>query len=1078
MQVAPSASTYAPAPGDLASPPAPGGAGLFPDQPQDHAGAFADCGPGGYAQPDPYNPQADPALASTSLFAPTDQTPSTTLALMVQAQTKPLLVTPENAAGLGIDFAHTKPLTVTPENAAGLGIDLVQTKPLQITPDNPVTGTAGAQAAAPNASPTEIAALELLLAEPANQEMVAQFGPPLRPLNTDTDVGQGILARFGPDLGARLTQLQEAHNAVRGQFLQALDHAQQNPGPEVAGSELIARHSSGGDAEHITEQTLHSVTHPPSANQASDLQAIEAQALAAGGQHQNLWRLSDPAEFAKAYASGDSPAQKAFAQLHGKEPLQFHDEVRTGETDAGPQITPAYYGLGESQLVLGGPTVTENGNPGPWAASTWQATQLTPEQNRDLINNEYLWFDPVNGWSTDLANNIKQSTSFLDKALPMVFAGVMTFATAGAFGITAASASTSLGQSMALGAISSATMQLTTGGKIDLGDLLRSALTAGVSFGMMNATGMNELLQGGDLATRSLGHLGKAGLQGVLQEATGGKFKDGLTNSLLASMAGEVGKSLEVQIAELSKNEGLSVQEASMLRLIGRAASSAVKVAGSNDPAAGFASDFLGEVLGDELRSAQAKEQSQSQNPSQAGNEGQPGDRPSSDWVRNLGASEVDAQGLGLRPGLGGLGVRVSDEALSGWSDEIDGGIALNGSMAPETQAITEAVVGKGQGPLAALEAVGLDKQQQVAAYGQLLASGQIRLNAQGVPIVQPGQVLQFDLSDTGAAQLGGRAIAQESAGRAQREALAAQQAAETYTGAGGGRGFVNPALASEHGRYPFAGRSTITDPNAYIDPRQRTMALADMSNMPAEKYSAEEWRAAAQEYKHIQGKDFSRDSIYNGLWTKAAQLDAEAGKGFSRDVINDITGFATSEGLHAQAGVAIGGALGRGIGNRLGGSVDNVLGAVGKTPNGAVPAAGSGVGGVEAAGTGGVAANGANSAPKAVELTFDKGTRTWTTPAGIDYGPGSVHGNRVQHVLDHAVPNPNKTTHSVFNVERKEVLGLIDEAWLKKGNPLPNDPGAYVVPMGRIIGTGGENGIKIIVRPGTNKIITAYPIQ
>lgn len=66
----------------------------------------------------------------------------------------------------------------------------------------------------------------------------------------------------------------------------------------------------------------------------------------------------------------------------------------------------------------------------------------------------------------------------------------------------------------------------------------------------------------------------------------------------------------------------------------------------------------------------------------------------------------------------------------------------------------------------------------------------------------------------------------------------------------------------------------------------------------------------------------------------------------------------------------------------------------------------------------------GANSASKVVDLTFDKGTRTWTTPAGIDYGPGSVHGNRVQHILDHAVPNPTKTTHSVFNVDRKEVLG------------------------------------------------------
>src|SRR3989344_3201235 len=181
MQVAPSASTYAPAPGDLTSLPAPGSARLFPDQPQDNASAFTDSGPGGYGQPDPQNPQADPALASTSLFAPTDHTPSTTLALMVQAQTKPLLVTPENAAGLGIDFAHTKPL--------------------QIPPENPATGTAGAQAAAPNASPTEIAALELLLAEPANQ---GQSGGPWHRAGRDRrawalDIGpHSVLAPLRP----------------------------------------------------------------------------------------------------------------------------------------------------------------------------------------------------------------------------------------------------------------------------------------------------------------------------------------------------------------------------------------------------------------------------------------------------------------------------------------------------------------------------------------------------------------------------------------------------------------------------------------------------------------------------------------------------------------------------------------------------------------------------------------------------------------------------------------------------------------------------------------------------------------
>jgi hypothetical protein len=864
---------------------------------------------------------------------------------------------------------------------------------------NPTDATAPTAAAAPppSASPTEIAALELLLAEPANQEMVAQFGPPLRPLNTGTDVGQGILARFGPDLGARLTQLQEAHNAVRAQFLQALDHAQQNPGPGVAGSELIARHTSGGNAEHITERTLYSITHPPSASQDSDLQAIEAQTFTAGGPHQNQWRLSDPAEFAKAYASGDSPAQKAFAQLHGKEPLQLHAAVEHGRGNAGPDITPAYYSLGESQLVLGGTTVTENGNPGPWAASTWQGTQLTPDQNRDLINNEYLWFDPVNGWSTDLARNIRQSTSFLDKALPIVFAGVMTFATAGAFGITTASASTSLGQTMALGAFNSATLQLTTGGKIDLGDLLRSALTAGVSFGLMDATGMNTLLQGGDLATRSLGHLGKAGLQGVLQEITGGKFKDGLANSLLASVAGEVGKILEGQIAELSENAGLNVQEVSLLRLIGRAASSAVRIAGSDDPAAGFAGDFLGGVLGEGLQGAQAKEQGESG----GGNEGQPGDRPSSEWVRNLGVDAQAAQWVGA---------------------------FAHPATLPSSQGFQVASASIGT----------------VGDAGYFDDSG---------AYIEPAQLI-WPEDATGA-------LAYSSDGEPM---LSEVQARET----------AQPMLPEDFRRQEIEHRNSTE-----VQPPQRSFTeLVEMSHSPVDRYSAQEYRDAAAQYRASMGEDFRRDSIYNGLWTRSAALDGAAGGGWGQEVINDITGFATEEGLHAQAGVAIGGALGRGIGNRLGGSVDNVSGAAGTKPDGAMPAAGSGVGEAEAAGARGASVNGANSATKPVELTFDKGSQTWTTPAGIDYGSGSMHGNRVQHVLDHAVPNPNKTTHSVFNVERKEVLGLIDEAWLKKGKPLPNDSGAYVVSMGRTIGTAGENSIKIIVRPGTNKIITAYPVQ
>lgn len=85
----------------------------------------------------------------------------------------------------------------------------------------------------------------------------------------------------------------------------------------------------------------------------------------------------------------------------------------------------------------------------------------------------------------------------------------------------------------------------------------------------------------------------------------------------------------------------------------------------------------------------------------------------------------------------------------------------------------------------------------------------------------------------------------------------------------------------------------------------------------------------------------------------------------------------------------------------------------------------------------------GAKATGGAVELTFEKATRNSTTPAGLDYGQGSVQGNRVLHVLEHAEPNPAKTLHSVFSMDRKEILGAVDEAWLKKGSPVEGDPGA-----------------------------------
>ena len=118
--------------------------------------------------------------------------------------------------------------------------------------------------------------------------------------------------------------------------------------------------------------------------------------------------------------------------------------------------------------------------------------------------------------------------------------------------------------------------------------------------------------------------------------------------------------------------------------------------------------------------------------------------------------------------------------------------------------------------------------------------------------------------------------------------------------------------------------------------------------------------------------------------------------------------------------------------------------------------------------------------APKnaAGKLIYDKAAKSWTSPNGLIYGQGSKHGNRVKHVLDHAAMNAKKKLHSVFNVDRNKVIGLVDDAWAKRGSPLPNDPGVYIVPMGRAVGTAGETSVKIVVRSGTNQVITAFPFK
>jgi len=110
--------------------------------------------------------------------------------------------------------------------------------------------------------------------------------------------------------------------------------------------------------------------------------------------------------------------------------------------------------------------------------------------------------------------------------------------------------------------------------------------------------------------------------------------------------------------------------------------------------------------------------------------------------------------------------------------------------------------------------------------------------------------------------------------------------------------------------------------------------------------------------------------------------------------------------------------------------------------------------------------------------LKFDRDKREWVSPAGVVYGLGSKEGNRVKHVLAHAVENKEKKKHSIFDVRhRGEILPLVDEAWKKRGDPKEDEgKDLYVVDMGRVVGKGGETKIKLVFNKGTNLITTAHP--
>jgi hypothetical protein len=112
---------------------------------------------------------------------------------------------------------------------------------------------------------------------------------------------------------------------------------------------------------------------------------------------------------------------------------------------------------------------------------------------------------------------------------------------------------------------------------------------------------------------------------------------------------------------------------------------------------------------------------------------------------------------------------------------------------------------------------------------------------------------------------------------------------------------------------------------------------------------------------------------------------------------------------------------------------------------------------------------------------------------AGLVYKRGGAEGHRIDHVLQHAVDDPDKPVHGVFRGDRETILALIDEAYQiaqERGPPdvtreQDGNRTAYTIDLGRDIGYGGgQSGARKrnpplshlkLVLEGKN-VITAYP--
>lgn len=417
----------------------------------------------------------------------------------------------------------------------------------------------------------EAAAMDLMLSEPVSEDLLAHFGGTAS--LPETEQGERMRARFGSARATELYRYGLASNGVRELYVQALDAAK-----------------SQSPQDNTAEQPWWRITLT---TQSWDFGEVRRTAE------------FDLQTFTTWYASQDTLASRLFKQLNGSQITTVSSSQSQGDNDP-LTITESY--LGDGAFLMSGGQLVGTDYP-TWSATTLTATggnrlmQINLGNPPEMFDPSLVLFDPMVGFVTPFENVVPE-VDRVGQLIPMVIGMVVAWYAAPAMAASVGAAGNAVVIAGASAVVSTTVTSLLTTGRIDLEDVLTSALTAVLTAGLSEALHLNTMGMGVD----SLGNKivinwadkitaigAKAVLGGVLSKLSGGDFEVGAGQALAGMLAGAVVDAMNVQIAT---NADLSATERSTMRLFAKAAGAAIRITASpGDPRFAMASEFMNELL-------------------------------------------------------------------------------------------------------------------------------------------------------------------------------------------------------------------------------------------------------------------------------------------------------------------------------------------------------------------------------------------------------------------------------------------------------------------------------------------------